>query len=76
MAAWAPNHLKPMKAANHCNCNQPLKAAAHGLLLGCVLPLLAYNVSRRNWRNIFIYAALIGFEIHSIAGHVSHELEA
>lgn len=54
-----------------CNCNQPLKAAAHGLLLGCVLPLLAYNVSRQNWRNVFIYSALIGFELHHIVGHVS-----
>lgn len=60
-----------MKAANHCNCQQTLKAAAHGLLLGCILPVLAYNVSRQNWRNTITYCFFIGFEIYHITGHAS-----
>lgn len=42
--------------------DETLKAACHGLLLGCALPVFAYNVSRRNWRNVALYGALIAVE--------------
>ena len=53
----------------HVRDNEPLKAAAHSLLLGCVLPVLAYNVTERKWLNVAVYAFLLGFELRHITGH-------
>ena len=47
-----------------------LKAACHGLLAGSALPVLAYNLSRRNHGNVLIYLALIAFEVFQVAGHL------
>ncbi|TMI95625.1 MAG: hypothetical protein E6H08_05975 [Bacteroidetes bacterium] len=47
-----------------------LKAACHGLLFGCTLPVLAYNASRKNHKNVFIYLALLSLEIFHITGHM------
>ena len=47
-----------------------LKAACHGLLFGCVLPVLAYNIARKNHRNSLIYLALLTLEIFHITGHM------
>lgn len=49
---------------------EPLKAVSHGLLLGCILPILAYNVSSKNWFNVMVYAGIIGWEMNHIVGHV------
>lgn len=46
------------------------KAAAHGLLLGCVLPIFGYNAGHRNTLNTVIYAAIIVFEVKHIVGHL------
>ncbi len=47
-----------------------LKAACHGLLFGCTLPVLAYNIARKNPRNSFIYLALLALEVFHITGHM------
>lgn len=50
--------------------DEAFKAAAHGLVLGCILIPLAHNVRIRKWTNVAIYSALIGFELYHIIGHV------
>lgn len=53
--------------------NEHFKAAAHGLLFGCALPIVAYNVAagkRRNIWNIVVYSAFLGFELWNIIEHV------
>lgn len=50
-----------------------LKATAHGIVLGCTIPVLAYNVAagrRHNYLNVAIYALFIGFELWQITQHV------
>lgn len=47
-----------------------LKAACHGLLFGCALPVLAYNMARKNHGNALIYLALLGFEVIHITNHL------
>ena len=49
------------------------KAAVHGILLGCALPVLAYNLAgrhRQNAVNASVYAALIAFEVFHIVSHL------
>lgn len=46
------------------------KGGIHGLLLGCVLPVLTYNLMRRNRFNSVAYVALCCFEVWHIAGHL------
>ena len=49
------------------------KAAAHAMLLGCVIPIFGYNIGagkRRNLLNAAAYTALIGFEVYHIASHI------
>ena len=50
--------------------DERFKGGIHGLLLGCVLPVLAFNVVRRNKMNVAIYASLALLEIWRIAGHL------
>lgn len=50
--------------------DETLKAACHGILLGCVFLPLAYNLSIRKWANVFIYSSLVGFELYNIADHL------
>lgn len=49
--------------------DEPFKAAAHGILLGCAIPVIAYNVKERHWGNLFVYAAFLAFEVHNILLH-------
>lgn len=46
------------------------KAACHGLVMGCLFPVLAYNLKRQRVVNSMVYVALIGFEIFQVLGHV------
>ena len=61
------------------------KAGAHGLLLGCSLPILTYNIvehlriartketmrgRRRNLFNALVYFAVLGFELYNITEHL------
>lgn len=50
--------------------NEPLKAACHGLLLGCLLPVIAYNISERKWGNVVTYTSLLLFELVLINEHM------
>lgn len=53
--------------------DEKLKAVAHGILLGCALPVVAYNVAagrRHNYINVFVYAAFVAFEVYNIYEHV------
>lgn len=53
--------------------DERFKAAAHGLLLGCVLPIMGYNIAagkKRNLVNTVVYGAFIAFEIWHIVGHM------
>lgn len=50
--------------------DEVFKAVAHGLVLGCAVPVIAYNVKERHWFNLFMYAAFIIFELHNIFEHV------
>ena len=56
--------------------DEKFKALAHGLVLGCAIPIIAYNVplalqkKKRNIINLVAYAAFLGFELYSIFGHV------
>jgi len=47
-----------------------LKGVCHGLLLGCLLPIVAYNVMAGKKRNILVYTGLIAFEVGQIIGHI------
>ena len=57
----------------HVRDNEPLKAVAHGLLLGVTLPVLAYNIDQKNWQNVLVYAAFICFEVLQITSHVTSD---
>lgn len=48
----------------HVKDNESLKGVAHGLLLGVTLPVLAYNLDRRNWRNVLTYSTFVLFEVY------------
>jgi len=50
--------------------NESLKGIAHGLLLGVTLPVLAYNIDQKNWRNVLTYSAFVLFEVFQITGHI------
>ena len=50
--------------------DEQFKAAAHGLLLGCTLPVLAYNIRAKRAANVFIYGTIIGIEIIQILTHL------
>ena len=50
--------------------DERLKGGIHGLLLGCVLPVLAFNIMRRNVTNSVIYAGVVCLELFHIAGHL------
>lgn len=50
--------------------NEPLKAVAHGLVLGAIAIPLAYNIFIRKWKNVVIYGALTAFEVYNIADHI------
>lgn len=47
-----------------------LKAACHGIVIGCLLPVLAYNLSAKKLRNIVIYSALVGYEVFNVIEHL------
>ena len=49
--------------------DEKLKGACHGLLAGCVLPILAYNLGARNWRNVAIYLGVVSFEAYQLWKH-------
>lgn len=53
--------------------DEPLKALMHGLLLGCLLPILAYNVYRRKGMNNLIYGSLLLFEVGQILSHLQKD---
>ena len=55
--------------------NESLKGVAHGLLLGVTLPVLAYNLDRKNWRNVLIYSVFGLFEVYQIGRHVSADVQ-
>lgn len=50
--------------------DERFKGGIHGLLLGCVLPVLAFNVMRRHKVNSVVYASLVLLELWHIAGHL------
>jgi hypothetical protein len=50
---------------------EAVKAMSHGLLLGCALPVIAYNIMIRKYRNLAVYSLLIGAEAYFIWEHVS-----
>lgn len=53
--------------------DEKFKAAAHALLLGCALPIFAYNIGagkRCNRLNAIIYTGFLAWECWHIAGHL------
>lgn len=53
--------------------DEKFKAAAHGLFLGCAMPIVAYNVARRQTRNKFnvaVYLGFLAFEVFQIVNHL------
>lgn len=50
--------------------DEALKGACHGLVAGCLLPVIAYNLARGKKANTLIYLLFLGFEIAQVAGHV------
>jgi hypothetical protein len=53
--------------------DEKFKAAAHALLLGCALPIVAYNIGagkRRNLFNATIYGAFLAWECYHIINHL------
>ena len=50
--------------------DEGLKAACHGLFLGCLLPVLAYNLRRGKVLNSVVYLALGAFEVAQILTHL------
>ena len=52
-----------------------LKGACHGLLFGCTLPILAYNIVQKKHRNTLIYLLVLGVEIYQIMTHVQEAKE-
>ena len=53
--------------------DEKFKAAAHALLLGCALPIFAYNIGagkRRNLLNAAIYTAFLSWEVYHIVNHL------
>ena len=50
--------------------DERFKGGIHGLLLGCTLPVLAFNVIRRRPFNVAVYTALVAFEIWHITKHL------
>ena len=53
--------------------DETFKACAHALVLGCTLPIFAYNVGtgrRRNLMNASIYTLFLAWECWHIAGHL------
>lgn len=50
--------------------DERFKGGIHGLLLGCVLPVLAFNVMRGHKLNSGIYVAIVFMEIWHIGGHL------
>ena len=53
--------------------DERLKAACHGLFLGCLLPVLAYNIMGRKRLNAYIYGALLAFEVVQIVHHLEDQ---
>lgn len=51
--------------------DEKLKATCHGLFLGCLLPVLAYNLAARKKRNILVYAAVAVYEVINIIEHLT-----
>lgn len=51
--------------------DEKLKGVAHGLLAGCALPILLYNIKARNWRNVGVYVAFLLWEGHCIHQHAT-----
>ena len=50
--------------------DERLKAACHGLFLGCLLPVLAYNALSGKRLNTLIYSTLLAFEVVQIVQHL------
>lgn len=50
--------------------DEALKAVCHGIVVGAVLPVLAYNIGARNLKNVLLYLALEIVEGVQIARHV------
>ena len=50
--------------------DEKLKAFCHGLLTGCLLPIFAYNVGAKKWRNVAIYGGMLAYEAAMIYDHV------
>lgn len=50
--------------------DEAFKGVCHGLVLGAILLPLAYNVKIKKWRNVIVYAALIGFEVTHVLSHL------
>lgn len=46
------------------------KATAHGLVIGCTLPILGYNIAVKNTRNVNIYFIFLAFEVYNVVGHL------
>lgn len=55
--------------------DEKFKALAHGLLLGCAIPIVGYNVAAGktvNRRNLVIYGLFIGFEVWNVVKHLQN----
>lgn len=50
--------------------DEMMKSAAHGILLGCTLPVFLFNLKAGNWFNTLVYGAVICFEGVTIKKHV------
>ena len=52
------------------NRDSPFKAAAHGLLLGCLIPIFAWNIYRKRTLGIILYTIFAAFECYHIVNHI------
>lgn len=46
------------------------KVLAHGILLGCALPILVYNLKIKKVSNLAVYSLFVGFELFNIIDHL------
>ena len=56
--------------------DEKFKALAHGLVLGCAIPIIVYQIplavqkQKRNIFNLAFYGVFVAFELYNIFGHV------
>lgn len=50
--------------------DEVFKAGCHGIVLGCILPVLTFNVVRKNILNSILYTGWGIWELWHISGHL------